>query len=151
MKEGNIAIQNVDTETNKQQPPAAEFSNKMQQENSSSSMSSYPSNTNLASTPSYSLTTDLDNAANSYSGSMQPPGLSRGSSPSLERLDATSSTCSIQQRPSRPSSKPPKRSRSNTPTNLTFTEVREQEDREAGVSSRQRRKSNAGKCNLLEH
>ena len=72
--------------------------------------------------------------------SYQASPSSRVSSPSFEKLDLNNSTTS--QRSSRSYTKPSKRSRSNTPTNMYNNDLREQEAREAGVSSRQRRKSN---------
>ena len=72
--------------------------------------------------------------------SYQPSPSSRVSSPNLDKLDLNTSSTS--QRSSRSYTKPSKRSRSNTPTNMYNNEIRDQEAREAGVSSRQRRKSN---------
>ena len=74
--------------------------------------------------------------------SYQASPSSRVSSPNLEKLDLN--TYNNSQRSSRQFTKPSKRSRSNTPTSMNQNEKWEQEAREAGVSCRQRRKSNAG-------
>ena len=90
---------------------------------------------------SYISPRDLEAAMHTEStSSYQASPSSRVSSPSLEKLDLNNSTTS--QRSSRSYTKPSKRSRSNTPTNMYNNDIREQEAREAGVSSRQRRKSN---------
>ena len=72
---------------------------------------------------------------------------SRVSSPTLEKLE--SSTSATNQRSSRHFSKPSKRSRSNTPTNMNNIDMRDQDAIDAGVSSRQRRKSNANTLGII--
>ena len=90
---------------------------------------------------SYVSPKDLEVAMHIESNSSyQPSPSSRVSSPNLDKLDLNTSSTS--QRSSRSYTKPSKRSRSNTPTNMYNNEIRDQEAREAGVSSRQRRKSN---------
>merc|ERR1712062_767079 len=90
---------------------------------------------------SYVSPRDLEVAMHIESNSSYHPSpSSRVSSPSFEKIDINNSTTS--QRSSRSYTKPSKRSRSNTPTNMYNNEMRDQEAREAGVSSRQRRKSN---------
>ena len=100
------------------------------------------------STQSYLSTKDLGVAMHTdpnYSYQSSPS--SRVSSPTFEKHD--SNTSATNQRSSRHFSKPSKRSRSNTPTNMNNIDMRDQEAIDAGVSSRQRRKSNANMAGII--
>ena len=104
--------------------------------------------TSHSASPSSQSTKDLEVAMHiDPNFSYQSSPSSRVSSPTWDKLD--SSTSATNQRSSRHFTKPSKRSRSNTPTNMNTIDMRDHEAIDAGASSRQRRKSNASLSGII--